>query len=39
LTDKFFGELADTDQYEIFQNKAIQKLIEFNYPLVKRWTI
>lgn len=39
LCDNFFGALADTDQLEIFQRKAIQKLIEFNYNLVKVWTI
>lgn len=39
LCDKFFLALASNDQLHIFQNKAIQRLIEFNYPLVKEWTI
>ena len=34
----FFGGLAKTDQLEIFEKKVIQKIIEFNYPLVKEWT-
>lgn len=39
LCDDFFGELASTDQYDVFSKKGIQKMIEFNYPLVKKWTI
>jgi len=39
MCDEFFQQLADTDQYEVFSRKSIQKLIEFNYPLVKAWTI
>ncbi len=39
LSDKFFDQLAETDQYEIFEKKVIKKMIEFNYDLVKRWTI
>lgn len=39
LCDEFFGQLADTDQYDVFSQKSIQKMIEFNYPLVKKWTI
>lgn len=39
LCEKFFGELAETQNYDIFKRKSIQKLIEFNYPLVKRWTL
>lgn len=39
LSDPFFTCLADTDNYEIFEKKVIQKLIEFNYPIVKYWTI
>ncbi|CDW71887.1 wd-40 repeat protein [Stylonychia lemnae] len=39
ICDEFFGQLADTDQYDVFARKGIQKMIEFNYPLVKSWTI
>jgi hypothetical protein len=35
----FFNQLANTDQYEIFEQRVIQKIIEYNYPLVKEWTI
>lgn len=35
----FFGYLKRTQQIEIFSKKAIQKLTEFNYALVKEWTI
>lgn len=39
LSDPFFTTLADTDCFEIFEKKVIRKLIEFNYPLAKYWTI
>jgi hypothetical protein len=31
--------MADTDNYELFSKKSIQKIIEFNYPLVQEYTI
>ena len=36
--NKIFSRLAHTKQYEIFEKGSIQKLVEFNYPLVKEWT-
>lgn len=39
LCEKFFGQLAESENYDIFKRKGIMKLIEFNYPLVKTWTI
>ena len=39
LTDSFFFALAHTNQYQIFESKIIQRIIEFNYPLVREWTI
>lgn len=32
--DDFFRELANTDKFEYFSNKAVQKIIEFIYPIV-----
>lgn len=39
ISSDFFTCLAETDQYEIFERKVIQKMIEFNYPIVMYWTI
>lgn len=39
ISSDFFHCLAETDQYEIFERKVIQKIIEFNYPLVFYWTL
>eukprot|EP00347_Sterkiella_histriomuscorum_P009906 403339425 len=39
LSDEFYDQLARTDQYEVFEDPTIRKMIEFNYPLVKKWTI
>lgn len=39
LCNDFYSALAETDNYELFGKKAIQKLIEFNYPIVKKYTI
>lgn len=41
LCDSFFGALAalDEDSIKIFSLKPIQKIIEFNYPLVQHYTI
>ncbi|CDW84989.1 wd-40 repeat protein [Stylonychia lemnae] len=36
---KFYQSLASTDEPDYFNKKAIQKLIEFNYPLVKEYII
>eukprot|EP00347_Sterkiella_histriomuscorum_P004764 403359199 len=33
----FFQELADTEQSAYFNKEVIQKMIEFNYPLVKEY--
>eukprot|EP00347_Sterkiella_histriomuscorum_P022786 403337167 len=40
--DKFldlFSALAETDNPEYFNKKVVQKLIEFNYPLVKEYLL
>ena len=39
LFGEVFEQLAETDQLEVFEQKAVQKLIEFNFDLVKIWTI
>jgi hypothetical protein len=39
ISGEFFRCLAETDQYEIFERKVVQKMIEYNYPLVYYWTI
>ncbi|CDW75916.1 UNKNOWN [Stylonychia lemnae] len=39
LTDEFYDELARTDLLDIFEQQSIQKMIEFNYPIVQKWTI
>lgn len=31
---EFIKQLSDTDKFEYFDNRAIQKLIEFNYKVV-----
>jgi hypothetical protein len=37
--EPFFAVLADTDWYDLFTKKPIQKVIEFNFDLVKKYTI
>lgn len=37
LFDDLFIELSRTTMYKIFEKKSVQKLIQFNYPLVKRY--
>jgi hypothetical protein len=37
--EPFFAALAGTDWYDLFTKKPIQKVIEFNYELVKMYTI
>ena len=39
LCTEFFGRLADSENFALFENKAVKKLIEFNYPIVKLYTI
>lgn len=34
-----FEELAKTDSIEFFNIKSIQKIVDFNYPLVKEYII
>jgi hypothetical protein len=34
-----FNQLADTDDYNLFQSRPIQNMIDFNYPLVQKFTI
>lgn len=36
---EFYEALSKTEQYSIFEEKSIRKLIEFNFPLVKRYVI
>jgi len=36
---ELFESLSGTDNYEFFKIKAVQKMIEFNYPLVIKFTI
>lgn len=31
----FYGALADSKNYDLFLKKAVQKLIDFNFPVVK----
>jgi hypothetical protein len=33
----FFEQLASIDDFAFFSNKAIRKLIDFNYPLVQKY--
>lgn len=35
----FFDELAITEQLDYFNTRVIQKLIDFNYPLVRTFII
>ena len=37
--DRFHDALADSTNYELFQSKAVQKIIDFNFPIVKKYTI
>lgn len=32
----FFAQLSEAKSYAYFENKAIQTVIDFNYPLVKK---
>ena len=36
---KFFANLAETNQLEFFNNRAIRALVDFNYPIVKRYIV
>lgn len=38
-TDKFFEALSDCTNYELFEQAAIKKIIEFKWPLLKEFTI
>ena len=35
----FIDELSSTGQYELFANKSIQALLEFNFPLVREYIV
>ncbi|CDW88905.1 wd-40 repeat protein [Stylonychia lemnae] len=39
IEDKFFDALASTDQFSYFELKSIQKLIDFNFPIVQKYLI
>lgn len=36
---QMFDSLANTEKIEFFNIKAIQKIVDFNYPLVKEYII
>ncbi len=38
-TNKFFEALSDCTNYDIFEQAAIKKIIEFKWPLLKEFTI
>ena len=38
-TENFYVSLSKTDQLEIFNEKVIMKMVDFNYDIVKRWTL
>jgi Polycystin cation channel len=38
-SDNFFNKLKDCDNYEIFEQSAIKKIIEFKWPLTREYTI
>ena len=38
-TEAFYVALSETDQNEIFHQKVIMKLIDFNFELVRKWTL
>ena len=35
----FFAQLADCDDYELFEQTAVKKVIEFKWPLTREFTI
>ena len=37
--ERFYEALADSDNYDIFEAKPIQKIIDFNFKIVKKYTI
>lgn len=37
--DNFYGALADSENYDLFGKKAIQRLIDFNFKVVRKYTI
>jgi len=39
LANDFFRELSDSDDFELFQKKAIRKIIDFKYPIVIEYTM
>ena len=39
VAQEFFEELAGTDNMDLFNTKAVRKMIEFKWPLVLKYTL
>lgn len=39
MANKFFEAIAETEDMEIFNKKAIKKIIEYKWPLTREYTV
>ena len=39
MAKEFFGALAKTEDMEIFNRKAIRRVIEYKWPLTREYTV